>query len=52
MKLYESLPPEAKQSLVEKKLAPLLDLVPKERAKKGTNLSFREFKNLVLIGAK
>ncbi|KAJ6465960.1 hypothetical protein C8R47DRAFT_46096 [Mycena vitilis] len=34
MKLFESLPPEAKQSLIEKKLAPLLDLVPKERAKK------------------
>ncbi|KAF7331050.1 hypothetical protein MVEN_02445300 [Mycena venus] len=34
IKLYESLPPEAKQKLVEKKLAPLLDLVPKERAKK------------------
>ncbi|KAJ7755163.1 hypothetical protein B0H16DRAFT_1541273 [Mycena metata] len=34
MKVYESLPPEARKSLVEKKLAPLLDLVPKERAKK------------------
>ncbi|KAJ6544237.1 hypothetical protein B0H19DRAFT_1170030 [Mycena capillaripes] len=34
MKVFESLPPEAKHSLVEKKLAPLLDLVPKERAKK------------------
>ncbi|KAJ7476955.1 hypothetical protein B0H11DRAFT_2234915 [Mycena galericulata] len=34
MKLYNSLPPEARQSLVEKKLAPLLDHVPKERAKK------------------
>ncbi|KAJ7226627.1 hypothetical protein B0H12DRAFT_1205242 [Mycena haematopus] len=34
MKLYESLPPEAQQSLVKNKLAPLLDLVPKERAKK------------------
>ncbi|KAJ7031155.1 hypothetical protein C8F04DRAFT_1111744 [Mycena alexandri] len=34
MEVYESLPPEARKSLVEKKLAPLLDLVPKERAKK------------------
>ncbi|KAJ7667080.1 hypothetical protein B0H17DRAFT_1336198 [Mycena rosella] len=34
MKLYNSLPPETRQSLVEKKLAPLLDCVPKERAKK------------------
>ncbi|KAF7354668.1 hypothetical protein MSAN_01380500 [Mycena sanguinolenta] len=34
MKLYESLPPEAQRSLVENKLAPLLDLVPKDRAKK------------------
>ncbi|KAJ7618462.1 hypothetical protein FB45DRAFT_931704 [Roridomyces roridus] len=34
MELYNSLPPEARQSLVEKKLAPLLDSVPKERAKK------------------
>ncbi|KAJ6473211.1 hypothetical protein C8R45DRAFT_874442 [Mycena sanguinolenta] len=34
MKVYESLPPEAQRSLVENKLAPLLDLVPKDRAKK------------------
>ncbi|KAJ7499704.1 hypothetical protein FB451DRAFT_1206240 [Mycena latifolia] len=34
MKLYNSLPPETRQSLVEKRLAPLLDCVPKERAKK------------------
>ncbi|KAJ6579569.1 hypothetical protein DFH09DRAFT_1260453 [Mycena vulgaris] len=34
MKLYNSLPPEAQQSLVEKRLAPLLDSVPKGRAKK------------------
>ncbi|KAJ6615540.1 hypothetical protein B0H10DRAFT_2040928 [Mycena sp. CBHHK59/15] len=34
MKLYDSLPPEARHSLVEKKLAPLLDSVSKERAKK------------------
>ncbi|KAF8173810.1 hypothetical protein K438DRAFT_1850062 [Mycena galopus ATCC 62051] len=34
MKLYESLPPEAKQALVEKKLAPLLDLVTTKHAKK------------------
>ncbi|KAF7331473.1 hypothetical protein MKEN_00026100 [Mycena kentingensis (nom. inval.)] len=34
MQLYESLPPEARRQLVEKKLAPLLDQVPKERGKK------------------
>ncbi|KAK7053782.1 hypothetical protein R3P38DRAFT_1466981 [Favolaschia claudopus] len=34
MKLYNSLPPEARQSLVEKKLAPLLDVVNKERSRK------------------
>ncbi|KAJ7062853.1 hypothetical protein C8F01DRAFT_1135447 [Mycena amicta] len=34
MKLYESLPPEARQQLVEKKLAPLLDHVSKDRGKK------------------
>jgi hypothetical protein len=43
MKLYESLPPEAKQSLVEKKLAPLLDLIPKEHAKKGVDPDADEF---------
>nr|GAT47193.1 predicted protein [Mycena chlorophos] len=34
MALYESLPPEAQQRLVEKKLAPLLDQVSTERGKK------------------
>ncbi|KAJ7735114.1 hypothetical protein DFH07DRAFT_114984 [Mycena maculata] len=34
MKIYNSLPPEARQSLVERKLAPLLDSVPREKAKK------------------
>jgi hypothetical protein len=37
MRLYNSLPPEARQSLVEKRLAPLLDIIPKERAKKGAS---------------
>ncbi|KAJ7250403.1 hypothetical protein C8J57DRAFT_1437761 [Mycena rebaudengoi] len=34
MKLYHSLPPEARDSFVAKKLAPLLDSMPKERVKK------------------
>ncbi|KAJ7165591.1 hypothetical protein C8R43DRAFT_986949 [Mycena crocata] len=37
MKLYNSLPPEARESLVERKLAPLLDYIPRERAKKVVN---------------
>ncbi|KAF7301033.1 hypothetical protein MIND_00667100 [Mycena indigotica] len=34
MRLYEALPPEARQQLVEKRLAPLLDHVSRERGKK------------------
>ncbi|KAJ7083117.1 hypothetical protein B0H15DRAFT_428259 [Mycena belliarum] len=34
MEIYNSLPPEIRQSLVEKQLAPLLDRVPKDQAKK------------------
>jgi hypothetical protein len=41
MKLYHSLPPEARDSFVAKKLAPLLDSMPKERVKKGELVCLR-----------
>ena len=35
MQVFNTLPPEAQQVLVEKHLANLLDFMPKERSKKG-----------------
>jgi len=36
--VFNTLPPEAQQVLVEKHLANLLDFMPKERSKKGEQI--------------
>ncbi|KAH7922878.1 hypothetical protein BV22DRAFT_1037002 [Leucogyrophana mollusca] len=41
MRLYESLPAEAQQALVEQQLIPLLNIVPKERCRKATATASR-----------
>ncbi|KAJ7123199.1 hypothetical protein C8R44DRAFT_785527 [Mycena epipterygia] len=55
MQLFNSLPADARQSLVEKRLAPLLDYVPKERAKKvmkSANLLQSRYSDIPILDLK